>query len=188
MAKPKLLLHVCCASCAAYVFSVLEKDYDVTGYFYNPNIHPQKEYLSRKGELTRLAKLKKLPIIFAEYNMKEWFKEVEGLEKEPEKGLRCTKCFYMRLDKTFEYAKTNNFDMVASTLSISPYKVTRQINQVGEQLAKIYGISFLPENFKKKDGYNIAKKMAMDLGIQHQNFCGCVYSKVEKILRTRRTN
>ena len=124
---------------------------------------------------------------YQEWVQKKWFEQIRGYEKEPERGKRFSICFYLRLKKTFEYANNNHFDIVASTLSISPYKVTKQINEQGHQLSKVFGITFLPEDFKKKDGYYKGKKMASKLGIKHQNYCGCVYSKVEKKLRERHT-
>ncbi|MCP5102002.1 MAG: epoxyqueuosine reductase QueH [bacterium] len=186
MKRKKLLLHICCGPCAVYVVETLQKDYDVTGFFYNPNIQPTREYQFRKNELERVAQMKNWSAVYREHDMLNWFQKVKGYEKEPEKGERCSICFNMRLEKAFQYAAANGFDIVASTLSISPYKVTGQINAEGETLAETYGIEFLPENFKKQNGYNIGKKMAMELGIKQQNYCGCVFSKVEKKLRTRK--
>lgn len=185
MSKKKLLLHICCGPCSVHVIDLLEKEYEVTGFFYNPNIHPAREYKFREKELERVAQLKGWNIVFAEYNMNDWFQRVRGYEKEPEKGKRCSICFRMRLERAFEYAAANGFDVVASTLSISPYKVTAQINAEGEELARRFNIEFLPENFKKQDGFNRGKKMAMELGIKHQDYCGCVFSRVEKKLRER---
>ena len=178
--KKKLLLHVCCAPCAVYVYQKLSQEYDVTCFFFNPNIHPVSEYHFRKKELERIAQINQWEVVYEDYPVKEWFQRVKGHEKDPERGERCSICFYMRLEKTFAYAKAKGFAVVASTLSISPYKVTRQINAEGEKLSQTHGIQFLPENFKKQNGFNIAKKMAVDMGIQHQNYCGCVYSKIEK--------
>lgn len=183
--KKKMLLHMCCAPCAVYVVEQLRADYDVTGFFYNPNIQPKKEYDFRVVEVQKIAERLGWDVIVGDYDMKEWFAAVKGLEHEPERGKRCSVCFRMRLRKTFELARDRGFDIVTSTLSISPYKATKQINAEGEALSKEFGIEFLPENFKKQNGFNIGKKMAMDLGIQHQNYCGCVFSKVEKILRER---
>lgn len=185
MSKKKLLLHICCGPCSVHVIDLLEKEYEVTGFFYNSNIHPAREYKFREKELERVAQLKGWNIVFAEYNMNDWFQRVRGYEKEPEKGKRCSICFRMRLERAFEYAAANGFDVVASTLSISPYKVTAQINAEGEELARRFNIEFLPENFKKQDGFNRGKKMAMELGIKHQDYCGCVFSRVEKKLRER---
>lgn len=183
----KVLLHICCASCAVYVHHKLTEDhgYHVTCFFYNPNIHPERECNARKAELERIAGLKNWDVAVIDdkdrTHMKEWFRRVKGHEKEPERGERCSICFHMRLERAFQYAKEHNYDAVTSTLSISPYKVTRQINAEGEKLAQAYGIDFLPENFKKQNGFNIGKKMAMDLGIEHQNYCGCVFSKLERL-------
>ena len=179
-------MHVCCCSCAVYVYQMLSADYDVTCFFYNPNIHPAGEYEARKKELERIAQMNHWDVVYADYDIKEWFRLVKGHEKDPERGQRCSLCFNMRLKKVFEYAKTKGFDVVASTLSISPYKVTRQINAEGETLSRTFGIPFLPENFKKQNGYNTGKKMAMAMGIKHQNYCGCVYSKVERNKKSRK--
>ena len=187
--KKKLLLHVCCAPCAVYVVNKLQADYHVTLFFYNPNIQPEKEFQFRKRELERVSRLKNWDTVYPDYEMKDWFeqvKQLDGYAKEPEKGRRCSICFNIRLKKSFVYAKENGCDVVASTLSISPYKVTASINKEGNALSKAYGIEFLPENFKKQDGYNIGRKMAVKLGIKHQNYCGCVYSKVEKNLREKK--
>jgi predicted adenine nucleotide alpha hydrolase (AANH) superfamily ATPase len=183
--RKKLLLHICCGSCAVYVFEVLQEDYNVTGFFYNPNIQPYREYEDRKKELERVALLKNWKVVYEEYDMENWFRLVKGYEKEPERGKRCSICFHMRLEKAFEYAKANGFDIVASTLSISPYKAFKQINAEGQKCAEAFGIEFLPENFKKQNGFNTGKKMAQALGIKYQNYCGCVFSKVEKKLRER---
>jgi len=181
----KILLHICCAPCAIYVFEKLRKEYDVTGFFYNPNIHPFKEYEFRRIELEKISNKLGWKVVYSDYEIKKWFDLTRGYEKEPERGKRCPICFNMRLRKTFEYAKLNGFDMVASTLSISPYKVTDQINQEGLKLSKEFDIEFLAENFKKKNGYNIGRKMAAEHGIKHQNYCGCVFSKVERLLKIR---
>jgi len=178
--KKRLLLHVCCAPCAVYVVEKLSKEYSVTLFFYNPNIHPEQEYRFREKEIKRIAAIKNWDVIIADYPVEEWFNRVKGFEEEPERGKRCSLCFNIRLRKTFEVAKKLDFPMVTSTLSISPYKSTPQINEEGETLSKEFGIEFLPENFKKQDGFNKGKKMAMDLEIKHQNYCGCLYSLADR--------
>ena len=183
--KKKLLLQVCCAPCAVYVVQKLSREYDVTCFFYNPNIHPVSEYQFRKKELERVAASEQWEVISGDYEIKAWFQRVKGHEQDPERGERCSICFRQRLAKTFAYAKANGFAVVASTLSISPYKVTSQINAQGEELSREFGIEFLPENFKKQDGFNIGKKMAMSMGIRHQDYCGCVYSLREKRQKQR---
>ena len=183
--KPRLLLHVCCGPCAAWVVRKLQDTYEVTGFFYNPNIHPEKEYLFRLEEARRLAEKEGWPLLEGEYDMKAWVKKMFPLRHEPERGERCSRCFHQRLRRTFEEAQKSGFEIVASTLSISPYKVTRQINAEGEALSKEFGIDFLPENFKSRDGWNHACKLAHDLCIKHQDYCGCIYSQRDKLLRTR---
>jgi len=177
----KLLLHICCAPCAVYVFEKLKEEYDVTGYFYNPNIHPEKEYMFRLEETKIVSKKLGWKMVYGDYDLKRWFELTKGHGDDPERGERCSICFNMRFEKAFEYAKSNNFDYVTSTLSISPYKVTDQINREGFLFEKMYGVKFLPENFKKKNGYNIGRKMGAELGIKHQNYCGCVYSRRDRM-------
>lgn len=167
------------------IWKKLEENYKVTGFFYNPNIHPRKEYEFRKTEISRIAEKFKWGLVIPPYEMESWFQFIQGYEKEPERGKRCSLCFEFRFRRIFEYARENHFDCIASTLSISPYKSTPQINEVGKRLENEYGIEFLPENFKKQDGFNKGKQMAVDLGIQHQNYCGCVYSLVDRKRRIR---
>jgi predicted adenine nucleotide alpha hydrolase (AANH) superfamily ATPase len=186
--KRKLLLHICCASCGLYVFDQLKDFYEVTGFFYNPNIHPFNEYINRRDEVLRISNQYQWHVEIPDYDMEKWFSFVKGMTKEPERGKRCLLCFDFRLRKTFEYANTQGFEIVASTLSISPYKNTNQINQVGLKLAVEYQLEFLPENFKKNNGYPAAKQMAMAHGIIHQHYCGCVYSKADYLIRSRKTN
>ncbi len=179
---------MCCAPCAVYVIEKWRETYDVTLFFYNPNIHPEPEYLFRKKELEKISLKKGWQTVYPGHEMEEWFNRVKkhkGYEKEPERGKRCSLCFNIRLRKTFVYARDQGCEVVASTLSISPYKVTRQINEEGVELAEEFDIEFLAENFKKQDGYNIGRKMALSLGIKHQDYCGCVYSREERNKKTR---
>jgi predicted adenine nucleotide alpha hydrolase (AANH) superfamily ATPase len=181
--KKRLLLHICCAPCVVYVWKKLEVDYDVTGFFYNPNIQPGGEYEFRKNELTKIARQYNWQVYYGEYDKDAWFEAVTGMEEEPERGRRCSVCFAYRLRKAFEFASRSGFEAVASTLSISPYKVTAQINQEGLALAREFNLEFLPENFKKKDGYNTGRKLALDLGIKHQDYCGCIFSRRDKEIK-----
>jgi predicted adenine nucleotide alpha hydrolase (AANH) superfamily ATPase len=184
--KKKLLLHICCGPCSLHVLHVLQDEFALSGFFYNPNIQPFREHEFRRLELAKIAKKSTVPMVFAPYDMREWFAAVRGLEREPERGRRCSLCFRFRLEKTFRYARDHDFAVVASTLSISPYKSTAQINEQGLALAGEYGIAFLPENFKKNDGYQASRRQAAALGIRHQDYCGCVFSKAEKLLRLRK--
>jgi hypothetical protein len=167
------------------VLRLLRAEFAVTGFFYNPNIQPLREYEFRRREVELLAANLEWPVVFPSHDMTVWFAAVRGLEREPERGKRCSVCFRLRLEKTFQHAREHQFDAVASTLSISPYKSTAQINEQGLALAGEYGLAFLPENFKKNDGFQAARRLASELGIRHQDYCGCVFSKVEKLLRQR---
>jgi len=184
--KPKLLLHVCCAPCSLYVLQKLAADFAVSGFFYNPNIQPFREFEFRRRELAKISENFAWPMIWAEYDMREWFAAVRGLEREPERGRRCLVCFHFRLEKTFRYARDHGFAWVASTLSISPHKVTAQINSQGLALSQKYGVAFLAENFKKKNGFLISCRQAEALGVKHQDYCGCVFSKAQRLLRLRK--
>jgi predicted adenine nucleotide alpha hydrolase (AANH) superfamily ATPase len=179
------LLHICCGPCSLYVWQKLQADFELCGFFYNPNIQPFAEYEFRRLELVKIAEKFAWPIVHAAYDLRDWFAAIRGLEKEKERGARCPVCFGFRLEKTFCYAQEHGFELVASTLSISPSKVTAQINEQGMALSEKYGIAFLAENFKKKDGFLISRRQGEELGVRHQDYCGCVYSKVERILRLR---
>ncbi len=174
--RPRLLLHMCCAPCGLYVYERLRENHDVTGFFYNPNIHPEAEYRLRKEELERIAKIMDWRVIFDAYDPDAWLEQTAGLEAEPEKGRRCSFCFRMRLDRTFQYARDNGFDAVASTLSISPHKRTEQINAEGLKLSDHYGIDFHDENFKKRNGFQIGREMGKKVQVRRQDYCGCRFS------------
>jgi predicted adenine nucleotide alpha hydrolase (AANH) superfamily ATPase len=184
--KKKLLLHVCCGPCSLHVLQKLRADFEVWGFFYNPNIQPFREYEFRRLEVARVAAKLAWPMVYAAYDMKDWFAAIRGLEREPERGRRCPICFRFRLEKAFLYAREHSFDVVASTLSISPSKVTAQINEQGLALARECGVEFLPENFKKNDGFLITRRQAEKFGVRHQDYCGCVFSRVERRLRSRK--
>jgi predicted adenine nucleotide alpha hydrolase (AANH) superfamily ATPase len=183
--KKKLLLHICCGPCSIYVWQKLQADFELKGFFYNPNIQPFAEYEFRRLELLKIAEKFTWPMVYADYDLRDWFAAIRGLEREAERGARCPACFKFRLEKVFHYAREHGFDYVATTLSISPFKVTAQINEQGIELAKKYGVAFLVENFKKKNGFLISRRQGQELGVRHQDYCGCVYSKVERLLRLR---
>jgi predicted adenine nucleotide alpha hydrolase (AANH) superfamily ATPase len=168
------------------VLRQLRANFLVSGFFYNPNIQPRREYEFRRLEVERLAEKLQWPVVYAPYDMMGWFAAVRGFEREPERGRRCRLCFRFRLQGAFHYARENGFAAVASTLSISPYKAAAQINEQGLELAREYGIEFLAENFKKRDGWRAACLEAEALGIRHQNYCGCAFSKAERLLRLRK--
>ena len=180
---PSLLLHSCCAPCSSYVLEYLSQFFNITVLYYNPNISPKDEYLYRLQEEKRLISEMKfknpVKILDCDYNADEFFTVAKGLEKEPEGGKRCEKCFDLRLDFTAKTAKTNNFDYFATTLTISPLKNANLINQIGESLAEKYNVKYLSSDFKKKEGYKRSITLSKEYNLYRQNYCGCIYSKVE---------
>lgn len=180
---PSLLLHSCCAPCSSYVLEYLSQFFNITVLYYNPNISPKDEYLYRLQEEKRLISEMKfknpVKILDCDYNADEFFTVAKGLEKEPEGGKRCEKCFDLRLDFTAKTAKENNFDYFATTLTISPLKNANLINQIGESLAEKYNVKYLSSDFKKKEGYKRSITLSKEYNLYRQNYCGCIYSKVE---------
>lgn len=173
--KPKLLLHVCCAPCTSGVLPVLKNFFDITLFYYNPNIYTKDEYLIRAEQF---AKLTNLPIIISEYNHDEFLNVAKNLEKEVEGGKRCNECIKLRLEKSFEYAVANKFDYISSTLSISPHKDANFINECGNNLSQTYPIKYLYADFKKENGYLNSVNISKELNLYRQIFCGCEFSKI----------
>lgn len=170
--KPKLLLQVCCAPCSSAVLDKITM-FDTTLFYYNPNTYPETEYNLRAEQF---AKLTNLPIIIQKYNHNEFLDFIKGFELESEGGKRCEKCIYLRLKKTFEYAKENNFDYVSTTLSISPHKNADLINYYGEMLSNEYNVKFLFADFKKENGFLNSILLSEKFGLYRQNYCGCEFS------------
>ena len=179
--RPKLLLHACCAPCSSYCLEYLSRYFDITIYYYNPNISPESEFVHRVDELKSLLERMPLPeeigVFVPEYNHREYLEQVKGLEKEPERGERCTVCYRMRLEKSAEYAKKNGFDYFTTTLSISPYKDADRLVSIGEELAKKYDVPYLVSDFKKKNGYKRSIELSEEYGLYRQDYCGCTFSK-----------
>ena len=179
--KPSLLLHSCCAPCSSYVLEYLSDYFDITIYYYNPNISSKSEYEKRVSEQKRLInemKTKnKVMFIEGEYNPELFFEISKGLEDAPEGGERCFKCYRQRLDKTADFAKKNGFDYFTTTLSISPHKNADKINEIGIDLEIINNIKYLKADFKKKNGYKRSIELSKEYNLYRQNFCGCVFSK-----------
>lgn len=177
----KILLHSCCAPCSSYVISYLTNYFDITILYYNPNIFPYEEYIKRKEEQIRLISeiesKNKLDIIDCEYDNEKYTNLIKGLETEPERGSRCNICYEMRMEKTAEIAKNKKYDYFCTTLSVSPYKNSTLINQIGEKLEKKYNIKWLYSDFKKKDGYKKSIELSKKYNLYRQNYCGCIYSK-----------
>lgn len=177
---PSLLLHACCAPCSSYCLEYLAEYFSITVFFYNPNLYPADEYDKRADEVRRLISLLQVKnpvkLIVADFDDKEFYTKVRGMEKLPEGGERCRKCFELRLEKTAEIAKENSFDFFTTTLTISPLKNAQVINEVGEEIAEKYGVAHLPSDFKKKGGYKRSVELSAEFGLYRQNYCGCVYS------------
>jgi len=171
--KPKLLLHCCCAPCSSAVIERICEFFDITFYYYNPNIFPQEEYILRQKEFEKLG----VNVVAANYEHNDFLKLVKGKEEEKEGGSRCQICIAERLDKSFQYAMNNNFDMVTTTLTISPHKDCEFINILGERLEEKYGIKYLHADFKKQNGYLRSIQICKELGIYRQDYCGCEFSK-----------
>jgi len=179
--KQKILLHVCCAICGAALTELLKDKYDVVILFYNPNIHPKEEYEKRKDSVKKLAEIYNLQFIEGEYDDKNWFELVKGLEQEPEGGARCPVCFKMRLEKTGQVAKENNCTGFLTTLAMSPYKNENQINEIALRLAsltqgKAKFLTLKDLGIDKKQIWQKSRELARKYEFYHQKYCGCVYS------------
>ena len=174
--RPKLLLHSCCAPCSTAVLERLLPYFDISVYFYNPNIYPEEEYIKRKNEEIKLLKELDIKYIDTNYENELFKKEIAGLEQEKEGGKRCKECIKMRLQKSAIYAKENDFDFFTTTLSISPHKNSKLINEIGYELEKKYNISYLFSDFKKKDGFKRSIDLSNKYNLYRQNYCGCQYS------------
>lgn len=179
--RPRLLIHSCCAPCSSYVLEYLSEFFEITVFYYNPNIYPEEEYEKRIEEQQKFiheAQLfSKVEFIAGEYHPEVYFEKVKGFENEPEGGERCFRCYELRLREAARLAKTHGFDYFTTTLSISPYKNAEKLNEIGEQLAKEYDISFLPSDFKKKNGYKRSIELSKEYNLYRQDYCGCVFTK-----------
>jgi len=174
--KQKLLLHICCATCAAYVLDLLMRDYQVTAFFYNPNIYPAEEYQHRFSEAQDYCKKNGIPFVEEFPDQDKWFLLTRGHEKDSERGERCTICYEMRLDKTAQYARMHGFVIFTTDLSISPHKDAQRLKAIGKELGQQLGIEYLGADFKKKDGFKKAMCISREQGFYRQNYCGCMYS------------
>jgi len=175
--KNKIVLHACCAICSGYPISYLKDfGYEVVVYFCNPNIYPQEEYLKRLEAERTLCKHFDVELVEAEYNPKEYYDYVKGFESEPEKGLRCDKCFELRLKKTAEFAKSIDACAFTTSIVISPHKNFNKLSVIGEKISKNMGINYLSIDFKKKDGFLKTNKISKELGLYRQNYCGCEFA------------
>jgi len=175
--KEKILLHACCAPCSIYVINQLRENFDLTVYFFNPNIFPEEEYLQRLAEVKDFCTRKKINYIEDDYAQKDWFRYVQGYENEPERGRRCDFCFMNRLGKTAQYAKDNGYDWFSTTLTMGRQKDSWQVIKIGRKMEDKHGVKFWSQDFKKKYGTQISDWLAEQLGLYKQDYCGCVFSK-----------
>ena len=176
----KLLLHSCCGPCSTQVIDVLKDKYDLTIYYYNPNIDCQDEFAHRLEEQKRFCSLVGVPVTQDGYDEMEFLSAVKGLENEKGGGARCPVCFALRLRKTARKAKELGFDVFATTLTVSPYKNSTIINSIGKQIETEEGIEFYDGNFKKQDGYKKSIEFSKKYNLYRQNYCGCTFSKKER--------
>ena len=174
--KPRFLLHVCCANCLLYPAAALSKDFQVYFYFYNPNIHPESEYIKRLKYVKLVSGIYGAPLIVGRYEKKMWLDRTITLKSEPEGGLRCELCFKIRLKKTAKAAKKLGFDLFGTTLTISPHKNQAVINSTGMAISREENQEFLVADFKKKDGFKKTMQLSNEHKIYRQSYCGCVYS------------
>lgn len=181
---PTLFLHACCAPCSSYVLEYLSQYFDITLFYYNPNIFPEAEYRKRVEEVRRL--LSELPVklpvrlLEGKYDPESFFALAKGHEAEPEGGERCALCYELRLREAAVLAKAGEYDYFTTTLSISPYKNAQKLNEIGARLEREYGVLYLPSDFKKRDGYRRSIALSKEYHLYRQDYCGCVFSKAER--------
>ena len=178
--KKKLLLHTCCAPCSPHVVEILSKEFEVCAFFYNPNIHPLEEYQLRLEEMKGFLRTIPVELIVGEYDADRWFHRVEGMGREEEGGNRCGLCYRMRLEKTACLAQAKGFQYFTTTLTVSPHKNAKIINQIGREVKGSPDVAFYEADFKKRDGFKKSCELSKKLGFYRQNYCGCVYSKEQK--------
>ena len=181
--KPRLLLQVCCAPCFTGSIDYLTEHFDVTAFFYNPNIQPKQEFNLRLDALKQLIEqYPSVKLVVPEQDEEEYLDFVKGLENEKEGGSRCTACFDLRLEKTARFMNDNKgaYDYFATTLTVSPHKNARLINEIGNKLAEKYNVQYLESDFKKKDGFLRSIKKSKELNLYRQDYCGCSFSNWHK--------
>lgn len=181
---PRLFLHSCCAPCSSYVLEYLSRYFEITVFFYNPNISPAEEYEKRVEEIRRMIGemefVHPVKLVEGEYDPQVFFRMAKGMEHIPEGGERCFGCYRLRMEEAARLAKEGNYDYFTTTLSISPLKNAQKINEIGEELAEIYQVSHLPSDFKKKNGYKRSIELSGEYELYRQDYCGCVFSKLER--------
>ena len=187
---PKLLLHSCCAPCSSYVLEYLNEIFEITVFYYNPNIFPESEYTKRILEqqtlINHMAMKYSASFIAGAYDSEKFYAMAKGLEQVREGGVRCWGCYALRLEETAKLAKEGEFDYFATTLTISPLKNAEKLNEIGNKLADKYGVAYLPSDFKKKNGYKRSIELSKEYGLYRQEYCGCEFSQQERMNRERK--
>lgn len=187
---PSLFLHSCCAPCSSYVLEYLSSYFSITVFYYNPNIYPAQEYTKRIEELKSLVERMpvKYPVSFmaGDYDSGKFYEMAEGLEDVPEGGVRCMKCYELRLRESARLAAEQGADFYTTTLSISPMKNAAKLNEIGKRLGEEYGVAYLPSDFKKKNGYKRSIELSREYGLYRQDYCGCEFSLREAEKRRNR--
>ncbi|OFI07125.1 hypothetical protein CLOACE_05300 [Clostridium acetireducens DSM 10703] len=182
---PTLLLHSCCAPCSSYVLEYLSNYFKITVFYYNPNIYPEEEYIKRVQEqkqfISSIKTKYEVKFIEGKYDTDTFYDMAKGLEMEKEGGIRCFKCYELRLREAAIIASKGNYDYFTTTLSISPYKNAKKLNEIGEKLAEEYGVKYLYSDFKKKNGYKRSIELSNEYNLYRQHYCGCVFSKNERM-------
>ena len=181
---PSLLLHSCCAPCSSYVLEYLSRYFKITVFYYNPNIYPEEEFYKRRSEqerfISQLPAKNPISFIGTEHMSEEFYKAVKGLEHIREGGERCFACYRLRLEESAMAARDMGADYFTTTLSISPMKNARKLNEIGGELGEKYGVKYLFSDFKKRNGYKRSTELSREYGIYRQNYCGCVFSLRER--------
>ena len=185
-----LLLHVCCAPCSSAVLERLGSVFKITIFFYNPNIDTIDEYNKRLLELEKFITSFKtkypVSLISAEYRCDDFNVMAIGLENEPERGIRCYQCYKLRLSETAKVAEKNNFDYFTTSLTLSPYKNSKWLNEIGEELGKNIETNYLYSDFKKKNGYKRSIELSHEFNLYRQDYCGCIYSRKQREIMTNK--
>jgi len=174
----KIILHACCGICSAYPISLLkDMGYSVVVYFYNPNIYPESEYERRLEAEKILCEHFNCELVVGKYEPEVYYEYVKGLEDEPEKGLRCDKCFELRFRSAAEYAKKSGIRMFTTSMVISPHKNYEKLTLIGNKIAEEYGLEYFSYNFRKQDGFLKTNNISKSLNLYRQNYCGCKFAK-----------
>lgn len=177
---PRLLLHSCCAPCSSYVLEYLNRYFEITVFYYNPNIYPESEYTKRIWEqqelISRMPFLHPVSFLAGPYDQERFYEMARGLEHVKEGGERCLKCYELRLSEAARMAVKTEADYFTTTLSISPLKNADRLNEIGMRLGEEYGVPYLPSDFKKKNGYKRSIELSREYDLYRQDYCGCEFS------------